>query len=440
MTAVACWIRIAAVVAAMGVCVIALRALARRRVWDPEVARKTVHVTMGVTCLLFPWLFDRVWPVWVLAALATAGLAALRWLPAWRAAAGGLLHDVGRFSLGDLLFGPAVAVVFTLSGDRPELFVIPILILTTADAAAALVGTRWGKTRYGTRSGSKSVEGSVAFAIAAAVCVALPLGLFADVGTVRVLLIAATLALLAMMAEGIADRGFDNLTLPIGAHFLLAKFLAHDVPPLWWRLTIAGGLLAAVIMARRWTTLDGGALLAAALLGFGLGALGGATFLAPVFGVFALHLITTHRHALSARVTHGIDGVLGVAIAALPWAMAATRLGWKEALAGLSVAMMAKLALMDLSTRRFLGLGAGAGRIAPAIAKGLLAGALPGLVWLPVGEVSWMVGAGLILTMVSAWWYARHIAAHGLEPPRVFLAEGALALVASALAWFVGRF
>ncbi len=439
MTGVTCWVRLGGVAVAMGCGILALRALARWRTWDPEVARKAVHVSMGVTCLMFPWIFDRSWPVWTLAALATAGLAALRWLPAWRAAAGGLLHDVDRFSLGDLLFGPAVAVVFTLSGGRPELFVIPILILTTADAAAALVGTRWGRTRYGTRSGSKSVEGSVAFAIAAAVCVALPLGLFADVGAVRVLLIAATLALLAMMAEGIADRGFDNLTLPVGAHFLLAKFLLHDVPALWWRLAIAGGLLAAVIVARRWTTLDGGALLAAALLGFGLGALGGAAFLAPVLGLFVMHLITTRRHALAARVTHGIDGVLGVGIAALPWAMAATNLGRRDALAGLSIAMMAKLALMDLSTRRFLGLGAGPGGTAPAIAKGIVAGALPGLVWLPVGGVSWMVGAGLVLTLVSAWWYARYIAAHGLEPPRVFLAEGAFALVASALAWFVGR-
>ena len=35
-----------------------------------EVARKMIHVAMGLACAAFPWIFDRAFPVWVLAGIA----------------------------------------------------------------------------------------------------------------------------------------------------------------------------------------------------------------------------------------------------------------------------------------------------------------------------------------------------------------------------------
>lgn len=51
--------------------------------------------------------------------------------------------------------------MFALANGDLDLYLIPILILTIADAAGVLVGTRRGKRRYGSGEGFKTVEGSV---------------------------------------------------------------------------------------------------------------------------------------------------------------------------------------------------------------------------------------------------------------------------------------
>jgi phytol kinase len=68
-----------------------------------------------------------------------------------------------RRSLGEVYFPAAVAVLFCLSHQTPLLFCIPILMLTLADAVAALIGVRYGRLRYQTLEGQKSAEGSITF-------------------------------------------------------------------------------------------------------------------------------------------------------------------------------------------------------------------------------------------------------------------------------------
>ncbi|NIP96155.1 MAG: cytidylyltransferase, partial [Akkermansiaceae bacterium] len=108
--------------------------------------------------------------VQILAGLAFLALAALRLVPALRRSLGSTLHDVSRSSIGDLLFPLAIAILFTLSHHDPVLYLVPLLLLTIADAAGALAGIRYGKTRFGTSEGFKSVEGSLSFLFLAFLC------------------------------------------------------------------------------------------------------------------------------------------------------------------------------------------------------------------------------------------------------------------------------
>ena len=79
---------------------------------------------------------------------------------------GAVAHRVERATFGELYFPLSVAWLFWLTcGDDPLLFVIPILMLTLADAAAAVVGARYGLTPY--IGAGKSLEGSAAFAVVA---------------------------------------------------------------------------------------------------------------------------------------------------------------------------------------------------------------------------------------------------------------------------------
>jgi phytol kinase len=193
-----------------------VKALQRRGVVEAETARKFIHLGMGCVCLTFPWIFNQVWPVWVLAVVAGTALFALRRVPFLRREIGGVLHDVNRASLGEIYFPLGVAAVFTLSRGEPLPFVIPVALLTFADAAGALVGKRWGRRKFPTLEGQKSVEGSLAVGITGFICSAGPL-LLAQHDWRASLVIGAAVGLFSLMLEAISWHGLDNIFLPLAA-------------------------------------------------------------------------------------------------------------------------------------------------------------------------------------------------------------------------------
>jgi CDP-diglyceride synthetase len=72
---------------------------------------------------------------------------------------------VERQSYGDLLLAISVGLCLFLAGDDLHLYVLPIAVLTLADAAAALTGSTYGRTFFRIEAGEKSVEGSAVFFI-----------------------------------------------------------------------------------------------------------------------------------------------------------------------------------------------------------------------------------------------------------------------------------
>lgn len=359
-----------------------------------EVARKSVHMALGLACLGFPWWFTNPAPVWWIAAFATILLTLIRCIPTWRAGFGTKLHGVARPSYGDLLFGPAVAAVFHLSGSNAFLFCIPIGILTLADAAGAIGGTRWGKHRYGSGDGFKSIEGSLAFFATAACCVLFPLWLGGATTFWTALWIGLILGLLSMMAEGLADRGFDNLVIPLGCHFVIARLIDLEAGPLSWRFAVAVFFLILVLTGSRWSTLSGGALLGCALLGYACAILADFRFILPPVGVFLCHVLTTRKHQLVGIFNHRLDAVLAHAIGCLPWAIVVERdlIPANTALAGISFAMATQLGILTMATHWRLHNKPAA--LPRALAKGWLAAALPGLLFLWPGSSALALAVG----------------------------------------------
>ena len=416
-----------------------IRVLAGRLGASPEVARKTIHVAMGLSCVAFPWLFGRALPVWVLAAVATVALGTVRIFPRLRNGVGSPLHGIARLSYGEILFAPAVALVFAMAAGDHYLYIIPILILTIADAAGALGGTRWGKRRYGSGEGFKTVEGSVIFWFIAVLCGFLPLAWGGRVDGVHALWIGLILGLVAMMAEGISDRGFDNLVIPVGCFFMLEKLLPLEIPSLVGRFIVLGILLVLVLVGSRWSTLSGGALLGSVLLGYGCAVMADWRFALPPVAVFICHLVTTRKHGLMGEFDHRLDAVLSQAIACLPWVIAA-ELEWvtiSVALAGVSFAMGAQLAILDTATRRWLGYLL----VTPvrSVAKGFLLASVPGLIWLwpelgrgffPLALAVLSMGAVVVLIRKIQLNYRGHVTG-------LWMIEGLLALAASIPAFLL---
>jgi phytol kinase len=211
----------------------------RSRAVDSELLRKLLHMGMGLVTLALPWLFAAAWPVVVLAALFVFGMIALRAAPHLQRVLGSVVHGVSRPSLGEIYFPLAVGLLFVLSGGDPLTFCIPMLLLTFADALAALIGARYGVLRFSTGHGEKSVVGSIAFLAAALPSIQVPLVLFSDTDRAEALLIAATVALQATLLEAVALRGLDNLLVPLGGFLCLKSLLELNVAALATHLGIA---------------------------------------------------------------------------------------------------------------------------------------------------------------------------------------------------------
>lgn len=228
----------------------ALQVWAQRRGPHPEVVRKLLHIGMGLVACSFPWLFAGPAPVLGLAAASVVAMGAVRQVPGLRKRVGGVLHGVGRQSYGELCFPLGVALVFVLAKGDALRFVLPVLLLTLADPAAALVGQRLGRLRFRTPDGWKSGEGSAAFFSVAFGLTYGGLRLAGTAGT-EGLLLALLLAVLLTLIEALAWRGLDNLFIPLAGYVLLAAHQPMGAGPLagllvLWSSVLGLGLLAYV--------------------------------------------------------------------------------------------------------------------------------------------------------------------------------------------------
>ncbi|HYC47746.1 MAG TPA: hypothetical protein VED01_19910 [Burkholderiales bacterium] len=183
----------------------------------PEVLRKGLHMSMGLTTLSFPWLFDTAWPVVLVAGASAAAFLAFRARFVLFRRLAQAMQGIKRVSVGEYCFVAVTCIVFALAADDPVLYCIPMLLLTLADSAAALVGTTWGRHRYLTLGDYKTLEGSAAFFIVAFACIAIPLAWFTPASNPESMVVAALIALAVTVLEAAVGGGFDNLLVPLGA-------------------------------------------------------------------------------------------------------------------------------------------------------------------------------------------------------------------------------
>ena len=287
------WLNVILVLSALLGLMLGLRAWQRAQSPNSELVRKLVHIPMGLLTLSFPWLFTSPWSVTVLGGLAIAFLVSLRLVVPLAQRLGKVLGSVERRSLGEVYFSISIVTVFWMSSlsDVPAteqrlLFIIPMLILTLADAVAALIGVRYGQTRYTTDEGFKSAEGSLAFFMVAFFSVHIPLLLFSATGRAETLMIAIILGLLVMLLEAIAWRGLDNLFIPMGSFLLLNAHLTMTISELVWRLVATVLLVLLGLAWRRNTTLNDSAILGVAFVGYIAWMLGGFPWLLPPLLLF----------------------------------------------------------------------------------------------------------------------------------------------------------
>ena len=349
---------IGAVLAVLALALGGLRQAQLRRKLDAEGARKGLHVAMSAVSLSLPWLFDDAWPVIALAVLASAAMLAVRWVPALRDGVGGVLHQVGRQSVGDVCFPLAVCLLYLLTAESPTLYAIPLLLLGLADPVAALVGAKHGLAPYATVEGKKSHEGSVAFAFVAFLCVHVPLLVFTPIGRAESLWIAAIVAVLATMVEAVSWGGLDNLFVPIGAYALLLRLMTFNASLLAGHFVVLMALLVLAGVLRRETTVGGAGVFGAALIGYLAWALGGTAWLIPPALVYLLYarIWPAAREADGLphdpeRRPHTAFNVFSVSSVGMFWLITASAVG-AELLFPYALAWAATLAFLGVDRMR----------------------------------------------------------------------------------------
>ena len=347
------WLTMAIVTLVLLALFAGLRAYQTRYSPHPEFVRKLLHIMMGSITLTFPWLFNETWPVVTLAASTIIGLWVLKNYKAMRQQWGDVLHGVSRNSLGEIYFPAAVALLFVLADGNALLFCIPILILTLADALAALIGVRYGQVKYKTSEGSKSLEGSLAFFTVAFLSVHIPLLLFSDVGRTESLLIALIMGILVMLFEAIAWRGLDNLFIPLGSFILLKTYLPMDTDSLILKLFVLALLLVGFYLIRRKTTLDDSAILGLVLIAYVTWSVESWLWLLAPCTVFIAYVLFNLNANTRVERTHSIQAVVCVGMPSLMVLFLARGLDQPQLLYPYTLAYAVQLTLIGLARIKF---------------------------------------------------------------------------------------
>lgn len=192
--------------------VIAGGELARRAAKQPpDMTRKIIHVGVGFWALPTALLFHSPW--W--AALCPAVFIVLNTL-SYKLRLMEVIEEEGQGSPGTIYFPVAfvaLILIFWPLGARAAM-VAGLFAMGFGDAAASILGRRYGRRTYRTAGGTKSWEGTAAmFGVSFA---AILLGTWALLPGPAWMASAAAAAG-AAAAEAPAGRGLDNLTVPAAA-------------------------------------------------------------------------------------------------------------------------------------------------------------------------------------------------------------------------------
>ncbi len=180
-----------------------------------ETTRKLIHVTHGLVLLALIFLTGR----WLI--VAAEVIFFILAIIARRYKLFKSQHDVGRKTWGEFFFPLGVIAVLLLGAPR-WVFILAILHLGFADAAAALIGKRYGKNNTYTVFGQKkSVAGSSAFYIVSVILVGFALVISPSAINSTNNMSIYMLPLMTTVAENLGAFGSDNLLIPLAIVILL---------------------------------------------------------------------------------------------------------------------------------------------------------------------------------------------------------------------------
>lgn len=198
-----------------GLCVLAISELVRMRLHiTNEDSRKTYHVVHALIFAAAPFLVSyRIIIILEILLLVEMILVKHLNLLPW-------LYKVGRISWGEY-FGVAGVILIALMKPNKWVFLAAMLHLGIADAAAAIIGKRYGKKyQFKVFNQTKSIPGSLAFLIASIAVTTIVI--VASSSSNNALILLALVPPVMTMAEAASPFGSDNFVIPVLVTILLS--------------------------------------------------------------------------------------------------------------------------------------------------------------------------------------------------------------------------
>lgn len=261
-----------------------------------EYTRKFLHVGCGLIAAPLPWLIGSPWMMLLIGSgfVGIVGFTRrMGWLPC--------LHAVERCSHGATLYPASIFLTYLIASHtgRPELYCAAVLVLAVSDAAASLIGIRFGRHKLQVEDDVKSIEGCIAFFATAHVIVFTALALLTDLPLTVCLLSATYVAGLVACIELVSQSGTDNLFVPLAVIGILLKITTEGPDELLWQLgLLALDLTLVTVLLRRQKVLDSGGIITLGLVTYAahalLGVFGAYVVLVAIAGMLVHAFRTDH--------------------------------------------------------------------------------------------------------------------------------------------------
>jgi dolichol kinase len=186
-----------------------------------DITRKITHVLSGLLTLLFPTFFSSHWYVLIICLLFFILLIAskkLSLLPS--------INKVERTTWGSFLFPVVIYYCFLFYEwqNEPLYFYIPMTIMAVSDTLAEIIGVNLPWLTYKIGRSKKTLSGSLSFAVSAFI-ISAGILTYSGFDITSSILMGLALSLSTALFEAFSTKGFDNLTVPVVATWILFLFL-----------------------------------------------------------------------------------------------------------------------------------------------------------------------------------------------------------------------
>lgn len=189
-----------------------------------SLSRKFLHIMIGNLCFIIPFFTYNVFPMnfpffvaapFILLTLLVSPISPIKSITNKMAG----LTDVttGGHGFGLVMYAISYTVLALFFSAQPYVIAAGILPMAYGDAAAALIGQKFGHHKYNI-FGKKSFEGSIVMFIICFLALLLSLLFFSFLYTFslnRLLITAFGVSIVATIFEALTPKGLDNLTVPL---------------------------------------------------------------------------------------------------------------------------------------------------------------------------------------------------------------------------------